>query len=181
MSIDFSKTQVVKKANPRVPEREAGEKLKGPRSPYQINLIPAKDRIKFSSFLFTELGLANNSLGNGTNPEVPGKMLLIVFPGNAGIWAKARGSRDKGRSFKNVKLIKGLRELGHKGDHFNLTYLGEGANAEKYYTFEEYVPAAETAASPAPVSAGSIAPAPKEKASAKAPVEATGEGEDRFN
>jgi len=152
MALDFTKTAVIKTANPRKAEEIAAPLLSkttdAPRSPYQIELLSG-DRIRFSARLFQELQLANNSLSNGTHPDIPGKMLLIVNPGDAGKWANGRGTKDKGRTFKNINLIKGLRELGYKSDKFNVEFVGDDEQGNKYYTFEDYLPSTgETKAEP---------------------------------
>jgi hypothetical protein len=118
--MDFSKVKIIEKANPRKPE-VVKEKVSKPT--FHLKVDYAKQKMIFSPVLFEQIQLEHNSLAQAIGPD--GELLLLVMPGNTGVFAKTQAKGAKGRSFKNIKFVASLQEKGWNGGKFNLELLGE--------------------------------------------------------
>lgn len=116
--MDFSKVTIVEKANPRKPEVS-----KEAKPTFHLKVDYTKQKLTISPVLFESLTLEHNSLAQGTGPD--NELLLIVMPGNSGVFAKAQAKGLKGRSFKNIKFVDQLTVRGWNGGKFNLDLVGE--------------------------------------------------------
>lgn len=138
--MDFSKVKIIEKPNPRKPEV-----VKEKKPTFHLKVDYTKQRMTFSSVLFDQLQLEHNSLAQGIGPD--NELLLLVMPGNAGMFAKSQAKGAKGHSFKNIKFVQDLQNRNWLGGKFNLDFVGEHESI-LYYSVVPFGDA-EAAAEPA--------------------------------
>lgn len=145
--MDFSKVKIVEKANPRKPEVIKAVEVK---PTFHLKVDYKNEKMTFSTALAEQIGLGQNSLAQGEGEN--GEILLIVMPGNTGIFAKNQSKGDKGRSFKNKNFVGALTAKGWLGGKFNLELVGdhEGAFYHQVVPFGSNEAVVETAVEEGP-------------------------------
>ncbi len=102
---------------------------------YDVRIAGDKNSVVFTAHAFKAMDLLNNSLDER---RFENTIALVTRPGNEGTFAKrVTGSKNKGKTFKNERLIADLREVGIEKDYLKLEFIGE-QDGERFYLVKEF-------------------------------------------